>query len=76
VTTTGLSNRTIIPEERLTLTVPEVARLLGVSRMTAYTAVREGTIPSIRIGRRVLIPRAALYRLLAKADAAGEECAS
>ena len=76
MTTTGLSNRTIIPEERLTLTVPEVARLLGVSRMTAYTAVREGTIPSIRIGRRVLIPRAALYRLLAKADAAGEECAS
>ena len=63
-------------EETLTLTVPEAARLLGISRMTAYTAVRERTIPSLRIGRRVLVPRAALYRLLAQADAAGEERAS
>jgi excisionase family DNA binding protein len=54
--------------ERLTLSVPEAARLLGVSRMSAYSAVREGTIPSIRIGRRVLVPRAALDRLL---DGAG-----
>jgi excisionase family DNA binding protein len=50
--------------ERLTLTVPEAARLLGVSRMSAYSAVRDGTIPSLRIGRRVLVPRAGLERLL------------
>jgi excisionase family DNA binding protein len=56
-------------EEKLTLTVPEAARLIGISRMTAYVAVREGTIPSIRIGRRVLVPRAALDRLLAAASA-------
>jgi excisionase family DNA binding protein len=49
---------------RLTATVPETARLLGVSRMTAYAAVRAGVIPSIRIGRRVLVPLAALDRLL------------
>ena len=54
--------------EKLTITVPEAAQLLGVSRMTAYSAVREGTIPSLRIGRRVLVPRAALDRLLAQAD--------
>jgi excisionase family DNA binding protein len=48
----------------MTVTVPEAARLLGVSRMSAYTAVRIGEIPSIRIGRRVLVPRAALDRLL------------
>ena len=54
--------------DRLTITVPEVARLLGVSRMTAYAAVRDGTIPSLRIGRRVLISRAALDRWLAKTD--------
>ena len=50
--------------ERLTVTVPEAAQLLGVSRMTAYSAVREGSIPSVRIGRRLLVPRAALERLL------------
>jgi excisionase family DNA binding protein len=54
--------------DRLTLSVPEAAQLLGVSRMTAYSAVREGTIPSLRIGRRVLVPRAALDRLLAQGD--------
>lgn len=54
--------------ERLTVSVPEAARLLGVSRMTAYSAVCEGTIPSLRIGRRVLVPRAALDRLLAQVD--------
>jgi excisionase family DNA binding protein len=55
--------------KKLTISVPEAAQLLGVSRMTAYSAVREGTIPSLRIGRRVLVPRVALERLLlAQAD--------
>jgi excisionase family DNA binding protein len=58
--------------ERLTLTVPEVAEALGISRMSAYTAVRAGVIPSIRIGRRVLVPRAALAQLLRLASASEE----
>lgn len=49
---------------KLTLTVREAAKLLGLSKMTAYAAVREGQIPSLRIGRRVLVPRLALERLL------------
>jgi excisionase family DNA binding protein len=50
--------------QRLTLTVPEVAEALGISRMAAYSAVRAGVIPAIRIGRRVLVPRVALDRLI------------
>jgi excisionase family DNA binding protein len=50
--------------ERLTLTVAEVAARLGLSRNGAYEAVWAGQIPSIRIGRRVLVPRAALERML------------
>ena len=50
--------------ERLTYSVPEAARVLGLSRMAAYQAVSEGTIPAIRIGRRILVPRRALERLL------------
>jgi excisionase family DNA binding protein len=50
--------------ERLTLTVEEAASILGISRAGAYDAVQRGEIPSIRIGRRILVPRAALDRLL------------
>lgn len=48
--------------ERLTLTVKEVAAIFGISRAFAYEAVKPGEIPSIRIGRRVLVPRAALEK--------------
>jgi excisionase family DNA binding protein len=42
---------------RLTLTVEEAAVLLGISRNSAYEAVRRGEIPSVRIGGRIVIPR-------------------
>jgi excisionase family DNA binding protein len=50
--------------DRLTWTVEEAACRLGISRQCAYEAVRTRAIPSIKIGRRVLIPRAAFTRLL------------
>lgn len=56
---------------RLTLTVEEAAGLLGISRAFAYEAVRRGEIPSIRIGRRVLVPRVALDRLVSGETAGG-----
>lgn len=49
---------------RLTLTVEEAAETLGISRAFAYEAVGRGEIPSIRIGRRILVPKAALDKLL------------
>ncbi len=52
------------PEESLVLTVDEAAALLRVSRGLAFAAVRAGTIPHVRIGRRILIPRTALFALL------------
>jgi excisionase family DNA binding protein len=51
-------------EDRLTLTVEEAATLLGISRAFAYEAVNRGEIPSIRIGRRILVPKAALQRFI------------
>ncbi|MBI3927366.1 MAG: helix-turn-helix domain-containing protein [Armatimonadetes bacterium] len=50
--------------DRKTISVTEAAVFLGVSRNTAYQAVRQGSIPSIRVGRRVLVPVHALYALL------------
>jgi excisionase family DNA binding protein len=51
-------------EERLTYTLDEAARRLGISRALAYEAANRGELPVCRIGRRVLVPRAALLRLL------------
>ena len=50
--------------ERATLSVVEAARIMGVSKNVAYEAVRRGEIPSIRLGGRILVPRAALEQLL------------
>jgi excisionase family DNA binding protein len=57
--------------DKLTLTVEEAASALGIGRNSAYEAVRNGDVPSIRIGKRLLVPRAALDRLLAEAGRAG-----
>lgn len=51
--------------ERLTYEVEEAGRMLGISRGAAYQAVQRGELPSIRIGKRIVIPRAAFDRLLA-----------
>ena len=50
--------------ERLTLTVDEAGKALGLSRCGAYEAVARGEIPSVKVGRRILVPRAALERML------------
>jgi excisionase family DNA binding protein len=48
-----------------TFTVEEAAQILRISRTSAYKAVRAGEIPSVRVGRRDIIPRVAIERLLA-----------
>jgi excisionase family DNA binding protein len=52
--------------ERLTLTVDEAAVLLGVSRGTAYEMIQRDEFPvePIRVGRRILIPKAKLMKML------------
>lgn len=53
--------------DKAVFTVDETAKFLGIGRAGAYQAVAQGTIPSVRIGRRILVPKQALERLL-------EEC--
>ena len=47
-------------------TVDEVARILRIGRISAYQAIERGDVPSIRIGRRILIPRMALEQMLTR----------
>jgi excisionase family DNA binding protein len=49
------------------LTVDEAARLLRISRGLAFAAVRQGDIPSVRVGRRILVPKTQLLAWLADA---------
>jgi excisionase family DNA binding protein len=53
--------------DRITLTVEEAGLRLGISRTLAYELVRRGEIPSIRLGRRVLVPIQALNQMMASA---------
>jgi excisionase family DNA binding protein len=46
------------------MTVEEVAEILGTGRTATYDAVRRGEIPSIKVGRKLVIPTAAVRRLL------------
>jgi excisionase family DNA binding protein len=49
---------------RATIRVDECARLLGIGERQAREAIARGELPSIRVGRRVLVPVPALRRLL------------
>lgn len=51
-----------------TMTVTETAAVLGISRTTEYECIRSGSIPSLRLGGRILVPTQALESLLSEAS--------
>jgi excisionase family DNA binding protein len=51
-----------------TFTVRDVADRYGIGLVSAYEAVRRGDIPSIRIGKRIIILKSALERFEAGGD--------
>ena len=55
---------------RLVLSVTEAADMLGISRGLAYELVARGELPSLRLGRRIVVPRRPHETLL---EAAVEE---
>ena len=62
-------------DTRLTYTLTEAAGRLGISRALAYEAAHRGELPVCRIGRRMLVPRAALLRLLGQDSPPGSQSA-
>ncbi len=55
-------------DKRLCITVPEAAAMLGLSRNFAYELVKRKELPVIKFGKRLLIPRAALEKMLEGGD--------
>lgn len=50
--------------DKSTYSVEEAAQILGIGRNSAYEAIRQGKIPSLRIGSRILVPKHALEQSL------------
>ncbi len=47
-----------------TVSVEDAGKILGIGRNTAYDAAKSGQLPTIRIGRKIRVPKVALERLL------------
>lgn len=55
--------------ERLAIAVEEAAHLLGISRSLAYELCARGELPTIRLGRRLVVPKRALYEMIENVEA-------
>jgi len=50
---------------RLAMSVEEAAEMLGISRGLAYELVHREELPALRLGRRLVVPVAALEAMVA-----------
>ena len=57
---------------RSTCSVEEAAVLLGVGRSTAYAAARDGSLPTLKISHRLLVPTARLLAMIGAEPERGE----
>jgi excisionase family DNA binding protein len=55
----------LVEVERSMLNMSETAKVLGLGLTSTRNAVRRGDIPSVRIARRILIPKAAVENMIA-----------
>jgi len=59
------------PGDRLLLPIGEAARLLGIGRTKIYALIADGSIPTVRVGRRRLVRRADLDVFVAGLEVEG-----
>ncbi len=48
------------------LTIPQLAKILGVSRIAVYRKVKKGQIKAVKIGRTFAIPQKQIAAILGK----------
>jgi excisionase family DNA binding protein len=51
----------------LVYNVPEAGKLLGLTRNASYIAAKRGDLPTIRIGKLIRVPKAALHAMIEQA---------
>lgn len=57
-------------DERITITVEEAGQRLGISRSLAYDMARTGRLPTVKFGKRLLVPTRALEAMIDEAQKA------
>jgi excisionase family DNA binding protein len=57
---------------RTTCSVEEAAAFLGIGRSTAYAAARDGSLPTLRLSHRLLVPTAKLLAMVGAESTSGE----
>ena len=55
-----------VVQKREYITIPQLARILGLSRIAVYKKVKNGQIKAIRIGRNFAIPKKCIANILGK----------
>lgn len=53
--------------EKLCYSIPEVSKLLGISHIHGYLMAKRGELPVIHLGRRMVVPKSALEKMLLEA---------
>lgn len=61
------------PGTKQTLTVSEAAEILGVSKPMVYSLIRDGSIPAINVGKKILISKLVLSDWLKNGGQYGKE---
>ena len=61
-------NQVTPSDAKITLTVTEAANMLGISLPKMYEIVRMGRIPSIRVGKKIVLARQAILEWLKEGD--------
>ena len=56
------------PGTKLTLSVQEAAEQIGISKPKVYELIRSGEIPSIHIGKKIVVPRQPFLDWLSKGE--------
>ena len=54
----------VLSGDQLVVSVGEAGRLLGVSRAFAYELAARGELPTIHLGRRIVVPKVALLAMV------------
>ena len=68
----NITERSKTRKDRLTVTVPEMAEMLGIGRIKAYELANIKGFPAIRLGKRIVVPVDQLKKWLEERAGAGD----
>ena len=71
-----LNGSALLVVEPEAVSIPETCRITGLGRATIYQMISDGTLPSIKIGKRRLVRTSTARRLIADREMVGVDSAA